>query len=270
MSERDPRDVPETRPIDASGTASEASGTASEALPPPAPQPRAATTDPLWAVPSPANLMNGPTVPIVAPSPGMSSGGLPPAPGSAAGGAVGRPGPGSRRGLLVAAGAGAAVLLAGAGFVVGTQFGGGHDSTRLVSVQGSGPGNGYGFGHGDGDDGAMGRGGPGQGMAALATAGRITAVSGSTLTLSTFRGGTAQVTTTSSTTVDGTSGGKVSALSVGQLVFVAGSKASDGSYQATAIMTRHDRSGGLGDQRGAQQGVYQGVQQGQPGDGGLT
>jgi hypothetical protein len=201
---------------------------------------------------------------------------------------------------LVVAGAGAAVLLAGAGFLAGTQVGGGHDSTRLISSQGSGPGNGYGFGHGDGQgdghgdgqsdgqgrlpggqvpgdgdgDGPMGRGGPGQGMAAFVTAGRITAVSGSTLTLSTFQGGTAKVTTSSSTTVNGTAGGKVGALGVGQLVFVAGSQAPDGSYQATAITTRHargdDRSGGSGDQQGAQQGAQQGSQQGQPGTGGLN
>jgi hypothetical protein len=165
-----------------------------------------------------------------------------------------------RKAVLGAAGAGAAVLLVGAGFLAGSQLRGGDDTTRLVSDQSGPMGGGYGapFGRGgqEGDQGMPGGQIPGdidgdangpQGGAAASsfvTAGQITAISGSSLTLSTLQGGTAKVTTTSSTTVAGTSGGSLSSLAVGQVVFVAGTKASDGSYLATAIMTRPTRGGG--------------------------
>jgi hypothetical protein len=161
--------------------------------------------------------------------------------------------------VAAAAGVGAAVLLAGAGFLAGTRFGGGHDVARLISDHEPGIGNRHGFGRGDGDgqgafprgrmpgdpdgDGAGPRGNGGRGAADIApvTAGRITAINGSTLTLSTFRGGTATVTTTSSTTVAGVPGGNLSSLSVGQVVLVAGSTSSTGNYQASAIMLRPAR-----------------------------
>jgi hypothetical protein len=166
-----------------------------------------------------------------------------------------------RKAVLGAAGAGAAVLLVGAGFLAGTQIGGGNDTTRLVSDQSAPMSGGYGapFGRGqDGDQGVPGGQLPGDGdqdgdghgpqggaaAASFVTAGRITAISGTTLTLSTFQGAAAKVTTTSSTTVGGTTGGDITPLTVGQVVFVAGTKTSDGSYQATAIMTRPIGPGG--------------------------
>jgi hypothetical protein len=155
--------------------------------------------------------------------------------------------------VIGAAGAGVAVLLVGAGFLAGTQFGGDRgDTTRLVSDQ-SGPLAAGGYGAPGGRDGGQGLPGGqlpgdpdgdgdgplgGAAAASFVTAGQITAISGSTITLSTFRGGSATVTTTSSTTVGGSAGGSLSSLAVGQVIFVAGTKTGDGSYQATAIMTR--------------------------------
>jgi hypothetical protein len=171
--------------------------------------------------------------------------------------------PRRRRTLLLAGAAGAAVLLAGAGFVAGGGWSD-HDQTTLIAGTSQIP---PGAGQsapdaqsdaqsdvqGDSQDDAQagGQGGPGAadpdgdhrggGRAldgARFTVGRISAVSGAVLTLTDFQGGAVKVTTTASTKVAGNVGGDLSALKVGELVFVAGSRQSDGSYLATSIATR--------------------------------
>jgi len=216
--------------------------------PPTAPAPTAPA--PAWAVPSPGGPVSG------APVPGTPPGGVLPDPAAPVPGSPpiaasptipaaepGRPAvPLFRRPLLLTlGGVGAAVLLAGTGFVAG-QHVRPSDSTSLVSSRGSsvpdGEGGG-GFGPGDGDHGGGRRGFAGSGM----TLGQIAAVRGSTLTLNGLGGGTLTVRTTASTTVTGVS--SLSALKAGQVVLVAGTRATDGTITATSIAVRGTTSGGL-------------------------
>ena len=70
------------------------------------------------------------------------------------------------------------------------------------------------------------------------TAGQITAISGSTITLNTFWGTSVRVTTSAKTTDAGTAGGDLTSLRIGQLNFVSGARQADGSYAATSITDR--------------------------------
>jgi len=244
----------------------------------PSPSTEPIPVPPAWAVPSPANV-RGPdpspdqraaTGPVATPAtigvPGPVDGLGPTSVGPAHHPAGRRAGPVLRRPVvLTLGGLAAAVLLVGAGFLAGTAVHHG-DSTSLTSAgaaSGQGPGGqvpgqggqagpgGRAFGDPDGDGDA----GPGQGSSAArdVVVGRVSAVDGTTLTVATTDGGTAKVTTTSSTVVGGTAGGDLSALAVGQIVFVAGTTADDGSISATAIMTRRGRFGpGARGQQGQQ------------------
>ncbi|WP_233153280.1 DUF5666 domain-containing protein, partial [Kineosporia sp. R_H_3] len=183
-----------------------------------------------------------------------------------------------RPGMVVAAAVGAGALLLG-GVAVGQAFGATSDTTSLTSQSRQGqPGQ---MGQGgpgqqggttdqlggttqqqDGGRGGTGGGPPGTDDGTMVV-GRVSGVSGSTLTLDS-RSGTVTVTTTSSTTVDGTVGGDLSTLATGTLVFVQGTQSSDGAWTATAVSTTPDggTGGGMGgppgqDQQGgtAQQGT---------------
>lgn len=264
MSEREPQDGHPTQPVDRAAGLGEPEKVRSESResgsPSPATWAELSSSNlppqaPPWAGSSvtrqPAGLGDG--VPETDPS-GLA---VPPAPGGPGAGrtaSLGESG-GRRRALLVAGGAGAALLLIGAGFLAGTQFGsGGSDQTRLISAQG-GPqaydGDQFGrgpFGAGAGMDAGQGVApGTGQGDGSpplsIVAAGTVTAVKGSTLTLSTRQGATVIVATSKTTTVAGRSGGDLSSLAVGQMVLVSGTKNTDGSYQATAILTRPGRLG---------------------------
>ena len=168
--------------------------------------------------------------------------------------------------VIVLGGAGAALLLVGAGFLAGLSARSG-DDTSLVAASGApsarqAPGGGY----GDADGGGGWQDGPRGFANANLTVGRITAVQGASLTLATFGGTTVTVTTTSTTTVGGVAGGKLSTLKTGQIVLVAGTRKDDGSIAATAIMTRtggaDGRPGGRsqGDGSGGPPGVGSGPQ----------
>jgi Domain of unknown function (DUF5666) len=223
------------------------------AQPVPAPGVPAAQPVPLWAIPAsagtPLTAAEGVTAPVAAP--------IPAAPAGPAGEPTRTAVPLIRRPLVLAlGGVGAAVILVGAGFLAGLSV---HrsDTTSLISGSGGAlsnqaPGNGRGYPFGGGGGGFPGGGDDGRGSASgLAVVGRITAVSGSTLTVSSRRGTTVRVTTTSATTVDGTAGGSLSALKVGEFVLVTGTESSDGSIAATSIRTAQTR---LGTGGGGQQG----------------
>jgi hypothetical protein len=183
-----------------------------------------------------------------------------------------------RRGLLALAGTGAAFVLAGAGFLAGAGLhrgDGNADTTTLISGSAQNPQGGGraqsrgGFGGSGQAPGVPGSGGQdgdhaGRGRAmssATFTAGQIASISGSTVTLKTFQGTSVRVTTSARTIVGGAAG-DLSSLQVGQLIFVTGTRQSDGSYAATAISNRpaFDPDGDQSDQQGrsGQQGQQQG------------
>jgi hypothetical protein len=236
-----------------------AGGQASQAGPPSGAQ-QAPTPAP-WGMPSAPGASYG-TSPQ---EPQVMAGYGPPAP-PAHGGAASWVARGPRRSRLLwgAGAAAAAVLLLGTGFVAGAVWHR-HDATRLISpTSQNGPSGAErrdGRSWGDSDD--QGRRGPGVDSSRY-TAGRITAISGSTLTLQSFGGTSVTVKVSSSTTVGGTTGGNLTGLKVGEFVLVTGSRQSDGSYVASAITTRGtDRNGG-------QQGLPgQAGQPGQPGQAAL-
>lgn len=150
--------------------------------------------------------------------------------------------------FLGAAATGAAILLLGVGFIAGTQFGDRGDTARLVSGRGDHDGwrslrgdrperpFGFGEGHSRGRDGGMPS--PGDGVTGAAmTVGQIASIKGSTLTVNSMRGNTVTVTTSSSTVVDGKSGGDLSVLNVGETVFATGALEGDRTLVATRIST---------------------------------
>lgn len=145
--------------------------------------------------------------------------------------------------MLALAGTGAAFVLAGAGFLAGAGLHRGDtDTTTLISggsrnLPGGLEGRSQGApGSGDQDGDHAGR---GRAMNSVTfTADQITAISGSTITLNTFRGTSVRVTTSAKTTVAGTAGGDLTSLQVGQLIFVTGTRQTDGSYAATSITDR--------------------------------
>jgi Domain of unknown function (DUF5666) len=215
---------------------------------------------PVWAVPSGVSQVSGSAGSAATPPPATAVPAGPAAEPSLSAVPLFR-----RRLVLALGGAGAAVLLAGAGFLAGHSYRGG-DSTSLGSGpgafgsgQGGGLAGGYAGGHGpqggprdqQGFPGGQGSGANGfggrQGLSSMGIAvGRITAISGSAITLSGPGGDPIRVTTTSSTTVGGASGGSLSTLAVGQVLFVTGTRNNDGSIAATAVMTRATRFGAGG------------------------
>jgi hypothetical protein len=128
----------------------------------------------------------------------------------------------------------AALLFAG-GLLVG------HATSASASAPGTAgglAGNGRGFG---GAAGGAGRTGGAGGF----TAGQITSIDGSTLTITTSDGRTVKVTTTSSTTVSRTTQSDVASLTTGDTVTVIGPAAADGSVAAERIS---EGAGGFGGQ----------------------
>jgi hypothetical protein len=282
MEQNEPRDTHPidlpgpTQPIDPSDSGAAAPtqpfAEPAEAAPAPAPpapgstQPAvAAAAAPTWAVPSSANL--GPAGP--ARGEGLAAHGVDPTmAGTPTLGPI-TPGPRSavpvyrRRLVLGLGGAAATVLLIGAGFLAGQSFHRG-DDTGLVSSSGArqapgshgpqnGPagrsagdsdGDGYGRLDGQGSNGSTSRG---------IVGGRVTAVSGSGLTLAGADGTSVKVTTTSSTVVAGVTGGNLSSISVGQVVLVRGTQATDGSVTATVIMMGPGSAGEHGGRGSGQQ-----------------
>ncbi len=103
------------------------------------------------------------------------------------------------------------------------------------------PGGGYGNADRPGD-GTTPRSFNGQRPGGFAT-GTVTKVSGDTITVSTFNGGTATITVSSSTKITKTQATTVSHLAKGQRIIVIGTTDSDGSITATAI---RDGNGGFG------------------------
>lgn len=138
----------------------------------------------------------------------------------------------------------AALLFAG-GLLVG------HATSASATAQGPAggfAGNGRAFGGAGGvgrTGGANGAGGPGG-----FTAGKITSIDGSTITITTTDGKTVKVTTTSSTTVSKTTQSDVASLAAGDTVTVIGSAAADGSVAAQRISEGAGGFGGFGGQGG--------------------
>ncbi|MFJ4680929.1 MULTISPECIES: hypothetical protein [unclassified Kitasatospora] len=117
---------------------------------------------------------------------------------------------------------------------------------------------GYGGGYGGGQNGQAG--GTGQfpgGAAAGFTRGTVKSVDGTTVYLTEANGTTVKVTTQDSTKVTTTKEGKVGDLQPGQTVTVTGSKADDGSYNATQL-TEGSAVGGFGGARGGGNGTATG------------
>jgi hypothetical protein len=231
-----------------------------------APDPVAATPPPPWVVAAPGNTAYGrPGEDLGSASASSGAhatapeGWITAAPADPAGGTGSSSSLTTRRRVWIgAAGAGAAAILVGAGFLAGHALR--QADVGLVAAQqgpasaqgqdDEGPGGPFGQGRPPGDPDGDGNAGPGAAPGADGAAvafGQITAVSGSTLTL---RGpqGSLKVTTTSATTVAGKAGGDLSGLSVGQLVIATGTVGSDGTLAASSVMTRADRApGGAGD-----------------------
>ncbi|MFJ5883006.1 hypothetical protein [Kitasatospora cineracea] len=116
---------------------------------------------------------------------------------------------------------------------------------------GTGTGTGRG-GYGGGQNGQAGGTGNGQapgGAAGGFTRGTVKSVDGSTVYLTEADGTTVKVTTGDSTKVTTTKEGKVGDLQPGQSVTVMGSKAEDGSYNATQL-TEGNAAGGFGGRGG--------------------
>jgi hypothetical protein len=133
-------------------------------------------------------------------------------------GAGSPPKPGDRRRLLLAAGAIVVVLAAGVGVAAGRMGGDSDDSTAAASADG-------------GDDGGGAQAGPGPqaGGRQPGVSGTITAVDGSTFTVSTSEDGTVEVSTTDETTFSETLEGSSDDLAVGDHVSVVGGSEGDGS-----------------------------------------
>jgi hypothetical protein len=156
-----------------------------------------------------------------------------------------------RPGLVAVAAIGAGALLIG-GFAAGRVLNG-SSGTALSSQQAAagqaapaGPGQQGGRQLQGRQGGAVG-GGAGGTAAGTMTVGRLTAVTGSTLTLTGRDGQPFTVAVGSATTVDGTAGGDVSGLAVGDVVFVRGTQAADGSWTASAVNSAAAGArGGLG------------------------
>jgi Domain of unknown function (DUF5666) len=160
------------------------------------------------------------------------------------------PGPVTGRRLplgLVAAGG--AVLIAGTAFAAGLAIAdhGALQGTGTVGSSNGRPGpscwsapgrqsGGSGGGSG-GSGGGTGDGRLPTGIGSLVAAGQIAAIDGATLVVVGHQGAVT-VRTSADTQVEPDLGGTVSALQVGDLVFVAGSTASDGTVTATAIADR--------------------------------
>ncbi|MFC8715864.1 hypothetical protein [Kitasatospora sp. NPDC057198] len=115
---------------------------------------------------------------------------------------------------------------------------------------GAGGYGGFGGQNGGGQNGG-GQNGGGQngGAAGGFTRGTVKSVDGSTVYLTEANGTTVKVTTGDSTKVTTTKEGKVGDLQPGQSVTVLGSKAEDGSYQATQL-TEGNAAGGFGGRGG--------------------
>jgi hypothetical protein len=223
MTTPDPRQAPITQPLDDSAAAPSGGTGGAPGGEPGAPAPAPASA------PEPAPAAGGDLAAQAVPA--VPSGGAAPI----------RARFTRRRVVIGAAGVGVAVLFAGVGFFAGTQLSSRGDVARFVpapdwhghSYWRAGPGWRL---PGDGVDG-WGQGDVDPRGSVFVTSGRVTAIDGSALTLVTFQGLTVKVTTTSSTAVAGASGGDLSKLAVGQRVIVSGTRASDGTYSATAIMT---------------------------------
>jgi hypothetical protein len=71
-------------------------------------------------------------------------------------------------------------------------------------------------------------------LAARATSGRVTAVSGQTVTIETARG-SQKVNVASSTSINKISGGAASDIAEGTTIFASGTRKDDGSFDATAV-----------------------------------
>ena len=154
-------------------------------------------------------------------------------------------------GLLAAGGA---VLIAGTAFAAGLAVAGNRATLTTASapIAGSGPNGGApqgGLGGGAPQGGTGGAPRFPSGIGRLAAAGRISAVHGSTLTLESLGGGSVTVRTTGATQVEQDLGGSVSALQVGDVIFVAGTRAGDGTVTALAIAD-HPFFAGIGGGRG--------------------
>jgi hypothetical protein len=102
---------------------------------------------------------------------------------------------------------------------------------------------------------ATGHAGPPSGPARPTTAGKITALSGDTITIHTRHGTSQSVTYSSTTTFDAGSGNSSSAgLAIGDFVAVQGATNSDGSVTATNIMISPQPPGPMGKGRTGQAG----------------
>jgi hypothetical protein len=149
----------------------------------------------------------------------------------------------SRRVPIGLAAAGGAVLIAGAAFAAGMAIANHGDTVQTTSS--STPLGGQGDQLGQGGQGQLGQGqqaapNGGQlpsGIGSLVAAGQISAINGSTLQVQ-GQQGVVTVKTSNSTQVEADLGGSVDALQVGDLIFVAGSTAADGSVTAQAIADR--------------------------------
>jgi hypothetical protein len=160
---------------------------------------------------------------------------------------------------MVAAGAAGAVALVAGGFLAATSFNDSSSASTTTTQAGAVPQNGQqgqlpqngqqGMGQGQGQGQAGMDGGPPGMDSATMTAGKITAVSGSSFTLQSFDGSDVTVTTTSATTVPS------GALAVGQVVFVAGTRTGDDRFTATQVMTRPQFGDGTRDGDGPPGGV---------------
>ena len=178
-----------------------------------------------WAVASPGpDLDQQPTADRVQAGPGRAAGRRLPLGLVAAGGAV----------LIAGTAFAAGLAIADHGALQGTQTVGSTNGQPGADQQG-GPG-----GQAGGSGGRSGGGTDGRlptGIGSLVAAGQITAIDGGTLLVVGHRGAVT-VRTDAGTQVEPDLGGTVSALQVGDLVFVAGSTASDGTVTATAIADR--------------------------------
>ncbi len=145
------------------------------------------------------------------------------------------PGSGGRRALLVAAVAGAVLLVGSAGFAVGRATS--HSRTDFVSPAGQAvPGGRLGDGAGGGAGGVPGYGDDfrGQGLAI----GQVASVGKASFTMTTRQGSTVTVKTTSSTRVNQSTNGSLSGLKAGDVVLVRGTRNSDGSITASVVVSR--------------------------------
>ncbi|MEV7211987.1 hypothetical protein AB0O31_02680 [Kitasatospora cineracea] len=133
----------------------------------------------------------------------------------------------------------------------GTSTGTGNRASATNGRFPGGTGTGRG-GYGGGQNGQAGGTGNGQapgGAAGGFTRGTVKSVDGSTVYLTEADGTTVKITTGDSTKVTTTKEGKVGDLQPGQSVTVMGSKAEDGSYNATQL-TEGNAAGGFGGRGG--------------------